>query len=116
MGQPNLLTTAQMAEELELSQIRVCQLCQEQRIQGAYKLGRAWVAPAPIVVLPPRRPHGRPRKHVVVEGPASKSATPLFSGSSEECAAWRDRQPLERRARLTIFAPSLIGRRDRPED
>lgn len=57
-----LVTGMQAAEELGLSRQMVSFLCQDGLIQGAYKAGRSWIIPTPVVRLPGsiRRRNGLP--------------------------------------------------------
>ena len=50
----NYGTTEKAAEDRGVSPRRIRQLLRERRIQGAVKLGRQWIIPIPVVILPPR--------------------------------------------------------------
>jgi hypothetical protein len=50
-----LVTVTQAAEELGVKAGRVRQLCQQGRIKRTEKLGRAWVIPQPIEIIPGTR-------------------------------------------------------------
>ena len=47
-----LLSATDAAKSLNLSRARINVLLNQARIQGAYKIGNAWVIPAPPVILP----------------------------------------------------------------
>ena len=47
------VTAKRAAEECGVSRRRINQLLQQGRIKGAVKLGKQWVMPMPVVVLPP---------------------------------------------------------------
>ena len=49
-------TTEKAAEDRGVSSRRIRQLLRERRIQGAVKLGRQWIIPIPVVILPPPGP------------------------------------------------------------
>ena len=54
-----MLTVREAAAEMDLSPVRVRQLCQDGRIKGAVKFGGwVWMIPTPIVRYQP--PRGRP--------------------------------------------------------
>jgi len=54
MSKQQLLSSAEAARILGVSPMRVRQLLSQGRIKGARKIGRDWVIPAPVRVLPPR--------------------------------------------------------------
>ncbi len=56
---PRLVSALEAASIMSLSKIRVKQLCQENRLEGAFKVGNQWIIPVPIVRLPPVRREGK---------------------------------------------------------
>jgi hypothetical protein len=53
-------TTQDAAEIIGCTSVRVRQLCQQNRIVGAQRLGGTWVVPLPPEILPPRQAHRQP--------------------------------------------------------
>ena len=47
------ITAKQAAEEVGLSYVRIRQLLQQGRVQGAIKPQRDWLIPVPVEILPP---------------------------------------------------------------
>lgn len=64
----NLLTTAQVAKELDVDPSRVRQLCRADKMPGAKLIGRDWMIPRSALAAARKRnkktgyPLGRPRK------------------------------------------------------
>ena len=54
------LTEAAAARGCSVSHLR--ELCAQGRVQGAIRIGHRWAVPAPVAILPPARPRGRPAK------------------------------------------------------
>ena len=50
----NYATAERAAEEHGVSPRRMRQLLQQERVQGAVRIGRQWCVPLPVVVLPPK--------------------------------------------------------------
>ncbi len=50
-----LINTAIAAKRLGVTPRRVQILCEQNRIRGAYRIGRAWLIPEPLKVLPPKK-------------------------------------------------------------
>lgn len=46
------ITTAQAAAQLEVTPLRVQQLCRQRRIKGARLVGRVWIIPEDFKVTP----------------------------------------------------------------
>ena len=67
LTQPRWLTSNEAAEALGLSRVWILRLCQQGRVKGARKLGRAWMIPAPPVLLGRFRHRGQ-----VTTGEAAK--------------------------------------------
>ena len=59
-------TTERAAEDRGVSPRRIRQLLRERRIEGAVKLGRQWIIPIPVVILPP--PNPLPEEHMLTLG------------------------------------------------
>ncbi|MDE1828532.1 MAG: helix-turn-helix domain-containing protein [Candidatus Micrarchaeota archaeon] len=49
------LSVTQAAKILDLDRSRVKLLCSQGRIQGAFKVGNAWIIPDPPVIKPPKQ-------------------------------------------------------------
>ena len=67
MAEPRWLTSNEAAEALGVSRCWILRLCQQGRVKGARKLGRAWMIPAPPVLLGRFRHRGQ-----VTTGEAAK--------------------------------------------
>lgn len=57
-----MISTKQAALELGVTRGRIIQLCEANRIAGAYKVGDVWVIPSPVRTLPAARGRGRPKR------------------------------------------------------
>ena len=59
-GMVNATEAANMLEN-KVSRQRIAELCRKDRVVGAKKVGKSWMIPLPVQIIP--SPVGRPSKH-----------------------------------------------------